>query len=138
MDRKAERVFYDVVLEDLAQVRQFVRETAVSQGYDPTAIGEFFVAVNEAVVNIIQHGYQNSPGSITVMLTSSPQSLTVTLLDNAPSFDPTIVASPDITLPLAERPFGGIGVHIMREFCDKIHYQRNAHDKNELTLIKYV
>jgi serine/threonine-protein kinase RsbW len=60
----------------------------------------------------------------------------VTLRDNAPGFDPTTVSSPDTTLSLAERPFGGMGIHLMRTFCDELRYCRNSHGENELTLLK--
>jgi anti-sigma regulatory factor (Ser/Thr protein kinase) len=62
----------------------------------------------------------------------------VTLLDTCLGFDPTTVSSPDTSLPLAERPFGGMGVHMMREFCDELTYRRTENNENELTLLKHV
>lgn len=136
MESEAKRVFRTVILADLVQIRQFVRETAVSGGCDPALLDELVVAANEAIANIIQHGYRDNPGDITVKIRCHNDTVLVTLCDTCASFDPTTVSQPDMTLPLAERPFGGMGVHMMREFCDELIYRRTENNENELTLAK--
>ncbi len=136
MENEAGRVFHKVTLGDLSQVRQYVRETAVSYCGASAAIDELVTAMNEAVSNIVRHGYKNEPGNIKVTIGCSGDVVQVILLDNGLHFDPTQVARPDTTLPLAERPFGGLGVHMMREFCDELIYRRTENDGNELTLLK--
>jgi serine/threonine-protein kinase RsbW len=116
--------------------RHYVRETAVAGACDLAAIGELIVAMNEAISNIVRHGYQNEPGEIKVTIVCSSEWVMVTLLDDCPRFDPTTAPSPDTTLPLAERPFGGMGVHMMRTFCDELSYRRDPRGRNELTLLK--
>lgn len=138
MDNETERIFHDVALGDLGQIRQYVRETAVAGGCGLAAIDELIVAMNEAVSNIVRHGYQKEPGKIKVTVIYRADVVKVILLDNGPSFDPTTVSSPDTTLPLAERPFGGMGVHMMRAFCDELSYRKNSRGENELTLLKRV
>ena len=136
MDIRAGRVFHDVTLDDLGQIRRYVRETAVAGGCEPAAIDELIVAVNEAVSNVVRHGYLNEPGEISVTVVCGNERVMVTLLDDCPGFDPTTVPRPDTTLPLAERPFGGMGVHMMRDFCDELNYRRDPRGRNELTLLK--
>ena len=138
MDTKVERVFHHVGLGDLSLIRAYVRETAVSQPATTTAIDELILAVNEAIENIIRHGYQDNPGDITIYVTNHNDSVQVKLLDNSLNFDPTTNSSPDMTLPLAERPIGGMGVHMMRVFCDEVTYRRTDHGENELTLLKRI
>lgn len=130
------RVFSEVTESDLARIRRFVRDAAVKRGCHPLAADELVVAVNEAVVNIVHHGYQNRPNEIEVAVGGSEEVVVVILLDIGPPFDPTTVPDPDITRPLLERPFGGMGVHLMREFCDELHYRREPGGRNELTLLK--
>jgi anti-sigma regulatory factor (Ser/Thr protein kinase) len=48
------------------------------------------------------------------------------------------VPSPDMTRPLDDRPFGGMGVHIMRPFCDELSYCRDPRGGNELILLKRI
>ena len=138
MDIVAESVFPDVTLTDLSQIRQFMRTTADTNGYPSAAIDELIVAVNEALSNIVRHSYQNKPGAIKVSMVCSQGAVKVTLHDNGPGFDPTSVPTPDTTLPLEKRPFGGMGVHMMRTFCDELTYRKDAHGGNELTFLKRI
>lgn len=138
MDNETGRVFNKVTLGDLSQIRQYVRETAVSYCGQSAAIDELVTAMNEAVSNTIRHGYKHEPGNIEVTIVCRGDIVKVMLRDSGLHFDPTLAASPDTTLPLAERPFGGLGVHMMREFCDELIYRRTENDENELILLKRV
>jgi anti-sigma regulatory factor (Ser/Thr protein kinase) len=54
----------------------------------------------------------------------------------APPFDPTRVPDPDLTLPLEERPLGGLGIYLIRQSVDKMVYRAVPEGGNELTLVK--
>jgi serine/threonine-protein kinase RsbW len=138
MNIEAERVFHDVTVSDLGQIRLFVRETVVAYGCDIAAVDELIVAVNEAVANIVRHSYKNGPGEIKVTVVCRRDVVEVMLLDDGPNFDPTTVPTPDTTLRLAERPFGGMGVHMMRTFCDELSYRKVSRGGNELILLKRI
>ena len=135
-DNETTRTFHDVVLGDLAQIRQFVRETAVACTGETGLLDELIVAMDEAVSNIVRHGYKNAPGEIKVTVVYSGAALQVILHDSSPGFDPMLIPSPDTTLPLEERPFGGLGFHMMRAFCDELSYRRDTQKGNELILLK--
>ena len=135
---EAGRVFHDVTLDDLGPIRLYVLETGTARGCDMAALSELIVAVNEAVANIVRHGYQNQPGEVKVTVVCSRDVVEVILLDDGPGFDPTTVGVPDTTRPLAERPFGGMGVHMMRNFCDELRYRRDSRGRNELILLKRI
>jgi serine/threonine-protein kinase RsbW len=138
MDTHEGRIFHNVTLNDMDRIRSFVRETAVAHGYDQAAIDELITAVNEATVNIVKHGYQNEPGYIEVIVVCRKKEIVVRLRDESPGFDPTTAPSPDTALPLSQRPFGGLGVHMMRTFCDDLSYRRDSRGENELTLTKRI
>ncbi len=44
---------------------------------------------------------------------------------------------PLLTSPLAQRPFGGMGIHMMREFLDELTYKATTDGRNQLTLVKH-
>jgi anti-sigma regulatory factor (Ser/Thr protein kinase) len=138
MDIRAERVFHNVSLQDLGQIRDFVRETGAAGNCEAAVMEELVVAVNEATANIVRHGYDNDAGEIKVTVICSSEWIKVKLLDACPGFDPTSVPSPDTMLPLEERPFGGMGVHMMRTFCDELSYRRDSGGGNELILLKRI
>lgn len=135
-ESEAGRVFEQVGLDDLGQIRQYVRETALAAGCEEALLDELIVAVNEALANIVRHGYKGEPGSIELVVICRQEAISVTLLDHGPQFDPTLAPGTDTTLPLGQRPFGGLGIHMMRDFCDELNYRRDSEGRNELTLRK--
>lgn len=123
-------------LEHLSDMRRAVARAAAAFGADPEIVGELMIAVNEALENIIRHGYNAGPGDIEVVIEADHTRLLVHLRDCARYFDPTTVPEPDITLPLSQRPFGGMGIRMMRVFCDELRYRKLQDGRNQLTLAK--
>jgi serine/threonine-protein kinase RsbW len=122
-------------VDELATVRQFIRRQGAQAGADPGAVADIVQAVDESVTNAIVHGYRGHGGTVEVEVERSGKSLVVRLRDQAPPFDPTVLPTPDITAPLEQRLFGGMGVFLTRELTDAVTYQRTR-DGNELTLVK--
>lgn len=133
-----QRIFQQSTLADLATIRQFVRGAAAAGGLAGAALEELIVAVDEAASNIIRHGHQGRPADITVIVAHGPDAVEVTLLDQGPAFDPDSAPPPNTDLPLGQRPFGGMGVQLMRELCDGLHYRRDPGGRNELRLLKKI
>jgi serine/threonine-protein kinase RsbW len=122
--------------EAMSAFRQRLEQDLLKCGADPEAVADTIIALNEALVNVVRHGYRQ-PGSVEIILFRRGGSLLIDVFDEAPLFDPTSMPAPDISAPLAQRPFGGMGVHMMREFVDELHYQATADGRNQLTLIKH-
>jgi anti-sigma regulatory factor (Ser/Thr protein kinase) len=51
------------------------------------------------------------------------------------AFDPTQAPEVDTSLPLDQRPIGGLGIHFIRRCMDEARYQRRA-NRNVLRMIK--
>jgi anti-sigma regulatory factor (Ser/Thr protein kinase) len=135
---KIATVYYPAAdLDDLAAIRELVESSSVAAGGDPDLVADLVLAVNEAVCNIITHGYQNEPGSVEVIVEQTDHDLLVRLRDEAPPFDPTTVPTPDVTRPLEIRRLGGMGVHMMRQFTDELSYGQTADELNELVMVKH-
>jgi serine/threonine-protein kinase RsbW len=125
-------------LKDLEHIRHFVEEHAAQLGAGTAAIDDLVLAVDEAAANSIEHGYQGSPGLLEVEISRRDDKIVVVLRDEAPPFDPTEQPPPDLTLPLDERPIGGVGIHLARQVLDIFSYRRTDQGKNELTLARRV
>ena len=125
-----------VKLDDLATIRLLIEETMIDFGADEDVVGELVLAVNEAVTNIIVHGYKERPGSVRIELERRDEDIVIRLTDQAPPFDPTKMPAVDISIPLDQREYGGMGVHMMREFTDELHYRATPTGENELTFVK--
>lgn len=125
-------------LDNLAAIRRFVEDAASSFGIESVIVGDVVQAVDESATNVVVHGYRDRPGEIEVEIGRAGNELVVILRDQAPPFDPTQRPSPDVTLPLDERPLGGLGVFLTRRFMDQVSHRVTAEGGNELTLVKNV
>jgi serine/threonine-protein kinase RsbW len=123
-------------LKNLAAIRRFTEEAALKLQTPSFATEDMILAIDEAVTNVILHGYQRGPGTIEIEMRRDRDLLVVSLRDQAPPFDPTTVPKPDVSIPLEYRPLGGMGVHLMRESVDEILYRVLPQGGNELTLLK--
>ena len=121
---------------NLAAVLRFVEETATALEVERDVIDDMLQAVDESVTNIIVHGYQDQPGNIEIKVSLEEDMLVVRLRDQAPLFNPTQAPPPDLTLPLEQRRFGGLGIYLARQFVDSMTYRVTSGSGNELTLRK--
>jgi anti-sigma regulatory factor (Ser/Thr protein kinase) len=121
--------------EELPKVTAFIDEVMSYAGFGKKKISDIELAVEEAVVNIIQHGYRGSEGTILIKSDFYGGCLTLTIEDQAPRFDPTQLDMPNLSADLEERPIGGLGIHLIKSLVDEIKYEFKE-EKNVLILKK--
>jgi len=124
-------------LDRLAQARDFLETTFNSLGVDDTIGADLTLGIDEAITNIMVHGYRGGPGSIRLEVELKGSSLHIRLEDSAPLFDPTTVVPPDLAQPLEQRPVGGMGIPLMRRTTDQLLYRVTPDGRNELTMVKH-
>jgi len=124
-------------LSELETIHRFVEQHATALRIDPSAIDDLLLVVNEIATNSILHGYRKQPGTIEVAMRPIGDAVEICVRDHAPPFDPTQALSPDLHVPLAQRPLGGMGVHLARQLIDSLTYHITPDGWNELTLVKY-
>ena|SRR5207248_2553801 len=98
------------------------------------------LVLDEIVVNIVAHGYEDAGDSnhhdIHVHLDLDDHDvLTMRVTDDAREYDPRNAPAPRFDLPLEERRRGGLGVHIVKAIMDTVEYRRED-GHNVLTLTK--
>src|SRR2546422_522762 len=94
------------------------------------------VALDELLTNTISYGLRgHAAGEVSIDVALRADRLTVTLTDDGAPFDPFGRAAPDTALSVAERPIGGLGIHLVRQLMDEVSYQRRA-DRNVVVLAK--
>ena len=125
-------------LADLGRIRRFVLDGAETLGADPVTADDLVIAIDEAATNVIRYGYRDQPGRISVELELNGNStLAMRLSDDAPLFDPTTQwPEPDLSLDIGERPFGGMGIHLMRTSTDRLVHKGRGQTGNDLTFFK--
>ena len=126
-------------LKNLSQIRSFIQESAVRIGLSEQGMSEIRLAVDEACANVINHGYKDGNGDLTVSVDGDDNRMTVTISDNAPAYNPlTETPEPDLGAPLDIRPLGGMGVLIVRQNTDAVEYRAGENGGNILILSKNI
>jgi serine/threonine-protein kinase RsbW len=120
--RDAARAFLTYVCEQLAQQDKLPEEIG------HRVISSFVEAFNNAVI----HAYRGlEPGAVEVEMEVHENLLRVKICDRGRSFVPERVPEPD----LDALPEGGLGLFIIRNFMDDVHYGRVG-ETNVLTMEK--
>jgi serine/threonine-protein kinase RsbW len=120
----------------LAAARSMVGNLAQRLGFSEIQCGQVSLAIDEALCNIINHGYERRPdGRIWISLwdmKTSPPGLKVVIEDRAKEVDPATIRHRDLD---DIRP-GGLGVYIIREIMDEVVYEQRDGGGMRLTLTK--
>jgi serine/threonine-protein kinase RsbW len=122
-------------LDDLELIRRFIERRASILGADPSTAYDVDLAVTELVTNSLVHGYPERRGWIEVALRLEDGVLVACLRDRAARFDPTQAPEPDLTTPLDQRRFGGLGLHLTRQVVSRMEYRSLPEGGNEITLV---
>ena len=125
----------------LSGARELVSAVARRLGFTEEGAGQVALAVDEALCNIIRHGYDRRTDK-PIWLTldpieagsGHPRGLTIVLEDEARQVDPGTIKSRDLD---EVRP-GGLGVHIIRQVMDDVRYERRDGVGMRLTMTKRI
>jgi anti-sigma regulatory factor (Ser/Thr protein kinase) len=117
-------------------MRKFVEATVAGFGADEALVYDAALAADEAVCNIIVHGYQRVGGQVELCVARAGGDLVIRIRDWAPAFDPTAHPAPDLAASLEQRRPGGLGIYLIRRVMDEMNYRRLAEGGNELLLVR--
>jgi len=121
----------------LSGARDLIAAVAKRLGFSDVACCQIALAVDEALCNIIRHGYgRRGDGRIWVSLErcTAPEGLRIMIEDEAEQVDPERIRGRDLD---EVRP-GGLGVHIIREVMDEVVFEKRERIGMRLTLVKHL
>jgi anti-sigma regulatory factor (Ser/Thr protein kinase) len=130
----------------LSGARELVASVARRLGFSEEGCGQIALAVDEALCNVIRHGYERRkdapiwinlwplPAANGTKTRLSGPGIAIVLEDEAKQVDPSIIKSRDLD---EIRP-GGLGVHIIQQVMDEAVYEKRDEKGMRLTLIKRV
>jgi len=129
----------------LAPARALVGSFANRLGFNEIQCGQISLAIDEAICNIINHGYDRRPdGEILVRIwalgddtaenNGEAAGLHIVIEDRARQVDPEKIRSRDLD---DVRP-GGLGVYIIQEIMDEVQYEKRSGGGMRLSMTKRV
>ncbi|MBO7553329.1 MAG: SpoIIE family protein phosphatase [Bacteroidaceae bacterium] len=124
---------------DLSLVKElnsFVKSVNQEMGLDKSLGMKLMLAVEEAVVNVMDYAYPNGmEGEVRIDVKVTPDRMNYTITDRGMAFAPTEVSKVDTSLSVEDRPIGGLGIFLVRNLMDSINYER-IDGKNVLKMWK--
>ena len=137
MDNPQHRLDLDSQLTELSRVQPWIDALADRYSFAEDARFAMHLCVEEALANVVLHGYRSEAGHPIVLRASvSAGNLVFAIDDKAPPFAPTEPAfRNEATKPLSLDSIepGGNGIRLLYRFAGSLRYER-LHDGNRLTI----
>jgi len=119
---------------EIPLVHDALDELATRHGLPARCVARLHLALEEHLANIIAHGANHGPaGTITVRFALEPAALRVEIEDSDCPFNPLDAPAVDTSVPLDEKPLGGLGILLIRKSVDELEYRR-AGNRNVLVM----
>jgi serine/threonine-protein kinase RsbW len=136
---KPSRIQVEASVGDIGRAVDFVVALAGNAGFDKLETSKLKIAVYEACMNIIEHGYKFEPlKSIDVEVAREEDLFAVTIRDKGKSFDAYEEKKYDVRSMIEDKRDGGFGLYIIRRSVDRIEYETDPEKGNTLRLIKRI
>ncbi|PKL58808.1 MAG: ATP-binding protein [Methanomicrobiales archaeon HGW-Methanomicrobiales-4] len=132
---ESDNIVISATIDAIEQVAIFLEERLEDAGVPMMEAARIQLAAEEAVTNVVTHGYEGEQGEVSISCNTSENEVMITISDTGLPFDPTKIPPADVTADLDHRNIGGLGVHLIKSVMDEVTYTRNG-DKNQLTLVK--
>lgn len=121
-------------MPEIPGVHQALDELARQHRLPSRSVVRLHVAIEEHLTNVILHGYQpGQAGIIAVRFAFEPGVFRILIEDDAAPFNPLEAPGVDTSLPVEDKPLGGLGIHMIRRSVDELEYRR-ANGRNILVM----
>ena len=124
----------EALRDNLEELFAFVEQALTSLNAPASHRDKMMMALDEALTNVVLYAYpEDQRGTVGISIFRNDNTITAEIVDHGKPFDPTAHPAPDITLPIEQRPIGGLGIHLMRNLVTSLRYCREQ-GENHLVL----
>ena len=124
-------------MDEMDKIADFVEQIGEELHLSIALVTSINLALEEAIANVIMYAYPKDEDNKPILLTAEYKNgeLDFILSDKGTPFDPTKVPEADVTLPVEDRPIGGLGIFLIRKIMGEVTYQR-IDGENKLKMTK--
>ena len=102
-------------LKNLDTVIDFVSVELESNNFPAIIRDQIAIAAEEVFVNIANYAYTPETGTVRLCIEISTGELRMTFQDSGKPYNPLDKLEPDFTLPVKDRPIGGLGIFMVKK-----------------------
>ena len=126
-------------LTELNRLSEHLEQIGAQWNLDGKTVLQLNLVLDEIFTNVVSYGIteQSSQSVVTFSIRHRGDAIEVVVSDSGKAFDLTRAQDPNLDLPLEEKPSGGLGIFLVRQYTDSITYKRED-GKNILTLTKRI
>ncbi|MGA7616757.1 MAG: ATP-binding protein [Thermoanaerobaculia bacterium] len=122
--------------DGLAELMERFETFALDHEIPVKVLSSLNLALDELVSNIIKYGYDDEERhTITLEVRLTGGRLDLEIVDDGHEFNVLEQEDPDVSLGIEERKIGGLGIFIVKQLMDEMHYERR-NDQNHLFMSK--
>ena len=118
----------------LGSIVEMVEAFGEANGIPAQQIFLINLEIDELMTNYVRHSVRKvSQPRMELTVQEHEGKVILTVLDTGPPFNPLTAPPPDLSDDIDQRKMGGMGLHLVRSYCDRIHYEL-VDGYNRLTL----
>ncbi len=122
----------------LEGVADFTELVAKDCGFDAKGVYQIKLALDEVMNNVIMYAYRgNSADNFLLKYIPLAGGLKIEIVDYGIPFDFDEKLDRYDGKASEDQPIGGIGLYLVKQFADEVHYAPETSEGNKLTIIKF-
>jgi serine/threonine-protein kinase RsbW len=136
---KGEKINLKSNLVNLSEARDFIARKAREAGASETDITKIEISCDEWSANVIEHALgQDTQRDFSIECICRDNRFMVVFENDGARFNPIEQEEVNLDDHYNEEKERGLGIYIMKEMMDEIHYQYLDNRTNKLTLVKHL
>jgi len=125
-------------LPELAKLHPFLTDFCTREKLPEDLVPDLELILEELATNVMKYGgVASGADCCRIELERRPDEVEIRFSDAGSAFNPLDREEVDTSLPIEERPIGGLGIHFIKHLTDSQHYEFRD-GRNILTLVKKV
>jgi anti-sigma regulatory factor (Ser/Thr protein kinase) len=108
--------------EAISDLTERAQTFLAESGVDARAAHHVALVLDELLTNLASHGAGKAPAS--VRLTVADDRVDAEVVDSGAPFDPRRAPNVDVSVPVADRPIGGLGLLLVHRVTEGLDYKR--------------
>ncbi len=111
-------------LKEVSRTSDILAGFWAEHGLPPEPEMDASLALDEILSNVIRHGCeQDRDYDIRVRISLGSKDYELEISDDATPYNPLLRPDPNLDLPIEQRTPGGLGVFLVKQLADDLHYE---------------